>query len=128
MNDPLFTGFFKEVESLIFCCGKILTMSSDYGKIHDLPSEANKKAWLSRSNDLQSRLDKLKIELDNNLKNSPDKIDSQLVYFRQFSRVVSESPPEWSAYYADMDKVLDDLCQVIYKIDVKYKMGDEKYR
>ena len=47
----------------------------------------------------------------------------QLAFYRSLSRYVAESPPVWSAYYPEINRLLDQIAIQLDDIDEVYKLG-----
>lgn len=74
----------------------------------------------NRRNRLISFLNEDKSKLERNTQ-----LDQRLAFFREMSRRISESPPEWSAYYPDIEKLQSTIAIKLDEIDEKYQLGWE---
>ena len=60
------------------------------------------------------------------IENNVDAIDVELETFRELPRKMDYYGCYWSAYYPDIDKVMDNIHVVLLRIDRQYKLGQHK--
>ena len=52
-----------------------------------------------------------------------DQMDQPLDFYRSLARYVAESPPVWSAYYPEIQKLKSQMAILLGQIDKKYTLG-----
>ncbi len=130
--DILFTQLLSEIEKFLdvakLSFSKLSPLGIDDEKTGDLPRE--QKYWQGIIDETQQQYTKLQtlLNLTPEVNLGDRAIDQRLIFFREIPRRISEAPPEWSAYYPEIQKCLGDMYSTRVAIEKKYFLGQHMKR
>lgn len=127
MNEPLFHKLLASVQEFLRLVKEAPGKRSSYGKAHGEPTSDDLAVWQQFIEYHENAYHHLMKLLESGLEANREAIDTELDAFRSLSRYFSEVACHWSAYYEEIREKMIGISRALYAIDVKYKLGDEKY-
>lgn len=131
MKDKLFNALENNILEFISIGNKSFLALSESG-VEDKKNnqlEGPQNFWKKVIEKTSVKYEQLKLILIKS--NDPmenEELNIALDYFRTISRWISESPPEWSAYYDEINNAIGNLYLTRRKIDDKYELGEHMFR
>ena len=124
-NEPLFDELLEKLYQFNTLGDKALE-----GELSEIGEKSKQSGGLERSKKFfkgvleDSKQQTTKIEyLLQDFPENKQEMSRPLDFYRSIGKYYSDSPPVWSIYSKELDKLLDEVVVIIKKLDKKYLMG-----